>query len=134
VDDLLVGPLTIPGEQLEERFDTPGGPGGQHANRTASAVTLRFDIAGSTLPADIKERLIGKLGESVEVRAAESRSQSRNRQAARERLAGRIEAALLVPKPRKKTRPSKPARERRLAEKRRRSEVKKTRGRHSDED
>ncbi len=129
MDDLVIGDLTIPGDQLEERFDTPGGPGGQHANRTESAVTLRFDIAGSSLPDDIKERLVGKLGETVEVRAADSRSQSRNREVARERLASRLDAAMVVPKPRKKTRPSKPARERRLAEKKARSEVKRSRQR-----
>jgi len=134
VDDLIVGDLVVPGSELEERFDTPGGPGGQHANRTASAVTLRFDIAGSSLPEDVRGRLVGKLGEVVEVRAAESRSQSRNRETARARLASRLEEALVVPRPRKKTRPSKPAKERRLAGKRARSDLKRSRRKPTPDD
>lgn len=127
MDDLVVGDLVVPASELEERFDTPGGPGGQHANRTASAVTLRFNLSESSLPPDIRQRLIAQLGEVVEVRAADSRSQAMNREIARERLTGRIRGALVEPKRRKRTRPTKAARERRLSGKRARSDLKRSR-------
>lgn len=127
MDDLIVGDLVIPGSDLEERFDTPGGPGGQHANRTASAVTLRFDVTASSLPEAAKTRLLTRLGEVVEVRASDSRSQARNREIARDRLAQRLEDSLKAPKKRKRTKPSKAARERRLTDKKSRSEVKRAR-------
>lgn len=134
MDDLVVGDLVIPAEDLEERFVTSGGPGGQHANRSETAVRLRLDIAGSSLPEEVKSRLILRLGEVVEVTAGESRSQHRNRETARRRLAERIEAGLVERRPRKSTKPSKEARRRRLAEKRARSELKRRRRRPNLED
>jgi ribosome-associated protein len=124
-----VGDWSIPEDEIEERFDTSGGPGGQHANKSETAVTVRFDIAASSLPDHVKERLIRRLGPVVETTAADTRSQWRNREIVRERLAERITAALVERKPRKKTKPSKAARERRLAEKKARSEKKKSRRR-----
>jgi ribosome-associated protein len=119
--------LTILADELEERFDTSGGPGGQHANRTETVVTLRFDISASSLPEDVRQRLTHKLGDVIEVRAGDTRSQSRNREIARLRLAERLERALVTPKPRRRTRPTRAARERRLAEKAVRSEKKRHR-------
>ena len=124
---ITVGSWLIPESEIEERFDTSGGPGGQHANKTETAVTLRLDIAASSLPEEIKERLGRRLGDMVEVTASDTRSQWRNRDIARERLTERIERALIQPKPRRKTKPSAQSKERRLAEKRSRSEVKKGR-------
>ncbi|MGH8952094.1 MAG: alternative ribosome rescue aminoacyl-tRNA hydrolase ArfB [Acidimicrobiia bacterium] len=124
---ITVGQWLIPESEFEERFETSGGPGGQHANRSETAVTLRFDISSSSLPDDIRIRLSGRLGPVVEVTASDTRSQWRNREIARERLTGRLEQALVVPKKRKKTKPSRRARESRLAEKKARSEVKKGR-------
>jgi ribosome-associated protein len=126
-DGITVGGWLIPESELEERFDTSGGPGGQHANRNETAVTLRFNIAGSSLPADVQEKLIRRIGPWVEVNAADTRSQWRNREAARGRLIVRLEDALIDPKPRKKTKPSKRAREQRLSEKKARSETKQKR-------
>jgi ribosome-associated protein len=124
---ITVGGWLIPESELEERFDTSGGPGGQHANRNETVVTLRFEIAESSLPADVQDMLMRRLGPRVETTAADTRSQWRNREVARERLVAKLEAALIEPKPRKKTKPSARAREQRLTEKKARSEVKKTR-------
>lgn len=127
MEDLLVGDLVIPAEDLEERFVTSGGPGGQHANRSETAVRLRLDIAASSLPPEVKSKLIPRLGEVVEVSAGESRSQHHNRETARSRLAERIQAGLVEQRPRRPTKPSRKARRRRLAAKRARSETKRLR-------
>ncbi len=126
-EGITVGSWSIPESEIEERFDTSGGPGGQHANRNETAVTLRLDIAATTLPDEIKERLFRRLGPTVEVIASDTRSQWRNREIARQRLTDRLEQGLIEPKPRKKTKPTRQSRERRLAEKKARSEVKKSR-------
>jgi len=124
---ITVGQWLIPESELEERFETSGGPGGQHANRSETSVTLRFDISSSSLPHEIRLRLSSRLGSVIEVTASDTRSQWRNREIARERMTGRLEQAMVVPKRRKKTKPSRQARESRLAEKKARSEVKKRR-------
>jgi len=134
MEDLVVGDLIIPADELEERFDTSGGPGGQHANRSNTAVTLRFDIAKSSLPEEVRARLLARLGEMVEVRASESRSQARNRQTARERMEQRIAKALRVPKRRKRTGPTRRSLEDRLAAKRARSQLKRSRRPPKDHD
>lgn len=124
---ITVGRWLIPESELEERFDTPGGPGGQHANRSETAVTLRFQVAASSLPEETKEALTRRLGPVVEAVATDSRSQWRNRALARERMVDKLERALVDRKPRKKTKPSKGARERRLAAKKARGELKQKR-------
>ena len=129
MDDLVVGDLVIPAVELEERFDTPGGPGGQHANRSETAVRLRFDVVESSLSDETKTRLLARIGPIIEVTAGETRSQLRNREIARQRLAERIEAALVDPKSRKATKPTKASRQRRLFDKKSRSDVKKRRRR-----
>lgn len=126
-DDLVVGRLIVPGSDLEERFETSGGPGGQHANRTASTVIVRLDIASSSLAESVKRRLSERYGAAVTAKASESRSQSRNRALARERLAERIGLALRPEKKRTATKPSRAAKESRLSEKKARGEVKKSR-------
>ena len=129
MEDLVVGSLTIPSAELEERFETSGGPGGQHANRSETAVRLRFQVNESSLPVEAREKLASRLGNIVEVSAGESRSQHQNREMARRRLAERIEEALVDPEQRKKTRPTRASADRRLIEKKARSEVKKQRRR-----
>ena len=129
MEDLVVGSLTIPSAELEERFETSGGPGGQHANRSETAVRLRFQVNESSLPVEAREKLKSRLGNIVEVSAAESRSQHQNREMARRRLTQRIEEALVDPEQRKKTRPTRASADRRLIEKKARSEVKKQRRR-----
>ncbi len=126
-EGITVGSWLIPETEIEERFDTSGGPGGQHANRTESAVSLRFDVEASSLPDEVRSKLSKRLGRVVEVTASDTRSQWRNREIARDRLVEHIERALIDPKPRKKTKPSKRAREQRLEDKKARGQLKRSR-------
>jgi ribosome-associated protein len=120
--------LTIPLGEIELRASRSSGPGGQHANVTASRIEAVFDVATSpTLTADQRSRLEEKLGERVTAVAQDARSQARNRELALERLRERLAAALVRPKRRRPTRPSRAARERRLEQKRRTSERKRRR-------
>ena len=133
-DDLRVGDLfTIPAAELEWRFSASGGPGGQHANRSATRAELIFDVAGSdAVPGGLRDRLLERLESRladgvITITADESRSQWRNRQAVRRRLAELLEEAARPPRPRRPTRVPRAAKERRLGEKRRRSETKEMR-------
>ncbi len=129
-DVLRVGRLQVPLSELTWRFDTPGGPGGQHANRAATRAEVRFDVAGSpSLTEAQRSRLRAKVGPVVVATSADSRSQSRNRDLALERLRTILGEALREERPRRKTKPSRGAKARRLDSKRKRGEVKKTRGR-----
>lgn len=128
--------ICIPDNELVERFTLAGGPGGQHVNRTESAVELRFDVARSTaLPEAVRTRLLARRDRRLNaegvlvIRARRFRDQARNRDDARARLAGVIQAATIAPKKRVPTRPSRAARERRLEGKKRRGQVKQRRGR-----
>lgn len=115
-------------DELEWRFTGSGGPGGQHANTANTRVELVFDVAGSaSLGPRQRERLLERLGPSVRVVAADSRSQARNREIALDRLRSRLADALRVPKVRKASAPSKAAKERRLQAKHHRAEVKRRR-------
>ena len=134
-DGLHVRGVHIPDAELDWRFVTSGGPGGQHANRSNTAVELRFDIGASqALPDRLKERLTRRLadrlttsGEGI-VQVAETRSQTRNRQVALTRLRDLLVEATSPPaKPRRPTKPSRRARQRRLDNKKRRGELKRTR-------
>jgi ribosome-associated protein len=125
--------LTIPGDELTERFSRSSGPGGQGVNTTDSRVELVWDLGASSLPAELLERVRRRLGsrltgDALVVVASERRSQLRNREAARARLAGLVARALEPPPPpRRATRPSRGATERRIAAKKRRSATKRTR-------
>jgi ribosome-associated protein len=126
--------VTIPLDELEWRYSTAGGPGGQHANTSQTRADVRFDIAGSpTLPEWARERLLAKLGTTVEAGAGERRSQARNRELAAERLEARLAAALIPDRPRRPTRPTQASKRRRLDAKRRQSETKRQR-RHPGDD
>jgi ribosome-associated protein len=134
VPDLTVSPrVTIPADELTERFSRSSGPGGQGVNTTDSRVELVWDLGASTLPADVLDRLRRRLGsrltgDTLVVVASERRSQLRNREAARERLAGLVARGLEPPPPpRRATRPSRGATERRISAKKRRSATKRTR-------
>ena len=130
-DDLVVRPgLTIPAQEIEERFSTSGGPGGQHANKAATRVELRYDIAGSAALDDHQRRVLTEaFGDEVRVVADDERSQLRNRGIARERLAGRLANALVPQRPRRPTRPTMGSKRRRLDAKRQRGETKQNRRR-----
>ena len=111
------------------------GPGGQNVNKVATAVELRFDVAASTLPADVKARLTALAGSRMSsagvllVDSPEFRTQAQNRDAARVRLIAMIRQAAVRPKRRTATKPGRAAKERRLTDKKQRSGVKSGRGR-----
>lgn len=129
-DTLRAGPVEIPVGEVELRASRSSGPGGQHANVTASRIDASFDIdASAALSAEQKRRLRARYGERVTARAQDSRGQARNRELALERIAERIAAGLRTRRRRRPTRPSRAGRERRLAVKRRRSEAKRLRRR-----
>jgi ribosome-associated protein len=129
--DLTIGRYTIGAGDLDETFTTSGGPGGQHANRNATAVELRYSVSGSdAFPPSVAARVSARLGDPVVVSVSESRSQFRNRAIARQRLAELLaEAAKPPPPPRRRTKPSRAAVERRLESKARRAETKRHRRR-----
>jgi ribosome-associated protein len=131
MEDLRVGDFSISANELQWRFSPSGGPGGQHANRSATRAELRFDPAASAaFGDDVKERIARRIGAgAVVVVVDESRSQWRNRQTARRRLGAMLEAAMKPDPPRRRpTRPSRSSRERRLRDKKARSETKRRRG------
>jgi ribosome-associated protein len=127
--------LAIPSAELDFRFSRSGGPGGQHVNRSATRVELRFDVAGSASLSEaqrlrLTERLGGRIdGQGVlHVVAQSERSQFHNRQEAVERFQTLLRQALAVRKRRRRSKVPRWAQERRLTQKRRRSEIKRTRG------
>jgi ribosome-associated protein len=132
--------LSIDDREVEERFVRASGPGGQNVNKVATAVQLRFDVQRSSLPAEIKARLIALAGSRMTdegilvIDAREHRTQAQNREAARVRLVELIERATHRPKKRRRTRPGVAARERRLTSKKRRGEIKAGRSRRGKEE
>ena len=112
----------IPLHEVNLRVSRSSGPGGQHANVTASRVEAVFDVAASNSLSDVqKQRVIARLGPRAVAVAQDERSQARNRELALERLRARLEGALAVQRPRRATKPTKASQRRRLEAKRRRS-------------
>jgi len=122
--------LALPLAEIELRASRSSGPGGQHANVTASRVEAVFDIEASQALDDAQRaRLLERLGPVVTAVAQDARGQSRNRELALRRLAEKIAAGLRVQRKRRPTRPSRASKQRRLEQKRRTAEKKRGRGR-----
>jgi ribosome-associated protein len=122
--------ISIDDREIDERFIRASGPGGQNVNKVSTAVELRFDVRASSLPSDVKDRLLAIAGNRITadgvllIDSREHRTQARNREAARERLVELIAQAAKKPRRRKATRPRPAEREKRLEAKKLRGRVK----------
>ncbi len=122
--------IAIRERELTERFVRSSGPGGQNVNKVSTAVELRFDVSASSLPAEVKDRLVALAGKRMTaghvlvIDSREHRTQAQNRDAARARLVALVQQAAVRPRRRTATRPAAGSREKRLSEKKRRGQVK----------
>jgi ribosome-associated protein len=120
--------LTIPLSEIVLRTSRSSGPGGQHANVTASRVEASFDVlASSSLSESQRARVFTRVGPRLVAVAQDERSQTRNRELALKRLSERLARALTIPRKRRPTRPTKASQERRLQAKRQASQRKSAR-------
>ncbi len=132
--------IFIDDSEIKEEFIRSGGPGGQHVNKVSTAVQLRFDIKGSKLPRDIKERLIRLGGSRVTddgiliISSRSFRKRELNRIDAVDKLIVLVRKASERPKRRIKTKPSRAKREKRIEEKKVRGGTKKMRRKVREED
>src|SRR6266511_4238159 len=126
----ITNSIVLDDREIEERFVRASGPGGQNVNKVASAVEKRFDVRASSLPPDVKDRLVTLAGHRMTdqgvlvIDSREHRTQGRNREAALARLVALVQHAARRPKTRRPTKPHAGSREKRLATKKRRSDIK----------
>ncbi len=136
-DDRLIvtSSVRIPRHELDVKFSPSGGPGGQHANKTATRAELTFDVEASGAFTEAqRERVRSTLGSTIRVVADDARSQVRNRAIAEDRLVERLKSALHVDRPRRPTRPTRGSQQRRIDTKKQRSDVKRGRQRPATHD
>jgi ribosome-associated protein len=132
---LVTRDVAIPLREIVVRASRSSGPGGQHANVTASRVEATFDAAASPSLTDAQRaRILARCGPVVRAVAQDARSQARNRELALERLRDRLARALHVPRARHTTRPTAASRVRREQAKRRQAQRKRERRRPAGED
>lgn len=132
--------LTIPGDEINFRFTTSSGPGGQHVNKSSTRVELTWDVAGSPVlgprqRARVMENLKNRIDSAglLHLASGRHRSQMRNRQAVLDQLGRLVAEALVPPKKRRPTKPTRSSQEQRLRIKKQRSRVKQLRGRPLDD-
>jgi ribosome-associated protein len=125
---MVTDSVRIPRHELDVRFSASGGPGGQHANKTATRAELTFDVQSSNaFTPRQRERVVSKLGPVVRVVVDDERSQLRNRALAEDRLVERLRNALHVPRSRRATKPTRGSQRRRIDAKKQRGEIKRYR-------
>ena len=130
--------IKIDERELEIDFIRASGPGGQNVNKVATAAQLRFDVRASSLPEEVKARLIHLASKRMTsegvllIEAKRFRTQEQNREDALQRFIELVRKSLVKPKVRKKTKPTAAAKEERLKEKKRKGEIKRLRNRPFD--
>lgn len=129
----IIHDIAIDEGEIQQEFIRASGPGGQNVNKVATAVQIRFDVDKSSLPDDVRERLVRLAGKRITehgvliIDARRYRTQDRNRRDAVNRLVDLIRKATKKPKPRRRTRPTLASKRRRLDSKCRRGQIKRMR-------
>lgn len=133
----ITGLLSIPMEEIDMHAIRAQGAGGQNVNKVATAIHLRFDIRASSLPSDLKDKLLSRRDHRISkegvvvIKAQQHRSQEKNRKEALDRLRDFILNATVIPKKRKPTKPTRNSKAKRINRKVKRGRLKALRGKVS---